>query len=253
MPVTNGIGHTAERQLFPCFGNGSVANSNAGEPVLAGTGYKREARLERRLTIENMKIIDVPAGHGRAFYVGKGTQFRITTPKGQQSADFFAFGADNINVCLSPHHTWMPTRSLHPRVGDTFISREREPMVDFVEDGADGLHDFIIAPCDAIRYEQFGVPGHRSCIGNLEEAMAELGSGIPSGPLAVNFFTNTTVDNGFTFRTPSAAVVKPGGYVVLESRMDLICAVSSCPYDLEGPGWAINAPSGPTEIVVELL
>ena len=48
-------------------------------------------------------------------------------------------------------------------------------------------------------------------------------------------------------------MVKPGGYVVLETRMDLICAVSSCPYDLEGPGWAINAPGGPTEIVIELL
>jgi len=199
-----------------------------------------------------METIEVPAGHGRAFHVGAGRRFRIISPKGQQSADFFAFRADDINECLSPHHTWMPTRSLHPRVGDTFLGRQRQPMVDFVEDGADGLHDFIIAPCDAIRYEQFGVPGHRSCIGNLEEAMAELGYGVPAGPLAVNFFTNTRVEEGFMFNTPKGPVVKPGGYVVLEARMDLICAVSSCPYDLEGPGWAINAPGGPTEIVVEL-
>lgn len=200
-----------------------------------------------------MKTIVVPAGHGRAFHVREGGRFRIITPRGQQSADFFAFGAADISVCLSPHHTWMPTRSLHPRAGDTFLSRERQPMVDFVEDGADGLHDFIIAPCDAIRYEQFGAPGHRSCIGNLEEAMAELEHGIPAGPLAVNFFTNTMVENGCMFYTPTAPVVKPGGYVVLESRMDLICAVSSCPFDLEGMGWAINAAEGPTEIVVELL
>ena len=200
-----------------------------------------------------METIEVPAGHGRAFRVGEGKRFRIITPKGQQSADFFSFRADDINECLSPHHTWMPTRSLHPRVGDTFLSRQRKPMVDFVEDGADGLHDFIIAPCDAIRYEQFGVPGHRSCIGNLEEAMTELGHDIPDSPLAVNFFTNTTVEEGFMFNTPEAPVVKPGGYVVLEARMDVICAVSSCPYDLEGPGWAINAPGGPTEIVIELL
>lgn len=200
-----------------------------------------------------METIEVPAGHGRAFHVGEGKRFRITTPKGQQSADFFAFRADDIDECLSPHHTWMPTRSLHPRPGDSFLSRKRQPMVDFVEDGADGVHDFIIAPCDAIRYEQFGVPEHRSCIGNLEEAMAELGHRIPASPLAVNFFTNTTVEEGFMFNTPKAPVAKPGGYVVLEARMDLICAVSSCPYDLEGPGWAINAPSGPTEIVVELL
>jgi uncharacterized protein YcgI (DUF1989 family) len=200
-----------------------------------------------------MRTIKVPAGHGRAFEVAKGKRFRIATPKGQQSADFFAFCADSISECLSPHHTWMPTRALHPRPGDTFLSRRRRPMVDFVEDGADGVHDFIIAPCDAIRYEQFGVLGHRSCIGNLEEAMAALGHRVPDGCLAVNFFTMTTVTDGFMFSTPKAPVAKPGAYVVLEARMDLICAVSSCPYDLEGPGWAINAPGGPTEIVVELL
>jgi hypothetical protein len=200
-----------------------------------------------------METINITAGHGRAFHVSKGGCFRIITPKGQQSADFFAFNADDLDDCLSPHHSWMPTRSLHPRVGDTFLSRRRNPMVDFIEDGAGGLHDLLIAPCDAIRYEQFGVPGHRSCIGNLEEAMADLGHNIPASPLAVNFFTNTTVEDGFMFNTPREPVVKPGGYVVLEARMDLVCAVSSCPYDLAGPGWAINHPDGPTEIVVELL
>ena len=88
---------------------------------------------------------------------------------------------------------------------------------------------------------------------NLEIAMGELGYDITVIPLAVNFFTSTTVEDGFMFNTPAAPVVKPGGYVVLKARMDLICAVSSCPYDLVGPGWAINAPDGPTEIVVELL
>jgi len=147
-----------------------------------------------------------------------------------------------------------PTRALHPRVGDTFLSCFRRPMLDFVEDGADGIHDLIIAPCDAIRYKQFGVEGHhRSCAENLEIAMGELGHDITVIPLAVNFFTSTTVEDGFMFNTPAAPVVKPGGYVVLKARMDLICAVSSCPYDLAGPGWAINAPDGPTEIIVELL
>lgn len=84
-----------------------------------------------------METIEVPAGHGRAFYVGEGKRFRIITPKGQQSADFFAFRADDISACLSPHHTWMPTRSLHPRVGDSFLDRRRQPMIDFVEDGAE--------------------------------------------------------------------------------------------------------------------
>ena len=50
---------------------------------------------------------------------------------------------------------------------------------------------------------------------------------------------------------PNAA--PPGGYVELEARADLICVVSSCPYDLGArDGWEINAPGGPTEIVIEL-
>ena len=93
-----------------------------------------------------METIEVPAGHGRAFRIVEGKCFRIITPKGQQSADFFSFRADDINEYLSPHHTWMPTRSLHPRVGDTFLSRQRKPMVDFVEDGADGLHGLHHSP-----------------------------------------------------------------------------------------------------------
>jgi uncharacterized protein YcgI (DUF1989 family) len=126
-------------------------------------------------------------------------------------------------------------------------------MADFVEDGADGVHDLLIAPCDSIRYEQFGAPGHRSCVGNRREAMAELGYDTPDYPFSVNFFTTTTVEDGFMLSTPKAPVARPGAYVVLEARTDLVCVVSSCHYDLTGPGWAINAPGGPTEIVVELL
>jgi len=200
-----------------------------------------------------METIEVPAGHGRAFRIGEGERFRLITTKGQQCADFFAFCADDMDDSLSPHHSWMPTRSLHPRVSDVFLSRRRRPMVEFMEDGADGLHDLLIAPCDAIRYEQFGVPGHRSCIGNLNEAMHDLGYEAPAYPLAVNFFLNTMVKDGFMFDTLQLPVAKPGSYVVLEARMDLVCAVSSCPYDLAGHGWAINSPDGPTEILIELL
>ena len=47
--------------------------------------------------------------------------------------------------------------------------------------------------------------------------------------------------------------VKPGAFVELLAKMDLICVVSACPYDLFIEGWPINSPEeGPTEIIVEL-
>ena len=46
--------------------------------------------------------------------------------------------------------------------------------------------------------------------------------------------------------------VKPGAYAELEARMDLICVISACPFDLGEENWAVNGPSGPTEIEIEL-
>jgi uncharacterized protein len=47
--------------------------------------------------------------------------------------------------------------------------------------------------------------------------------------------------------------VPPGAYVELEALMDLICVISSCPFDLPVDGWTINAGQGPTELEVEIL
>jgi len=59
------------------------------------------------------------------------------------------------------------------------------------------------------------------------------------------------VEQGHMFDTPTTPIAPPGGFVVLEALTDIVCGVSSCPYDLAGPGWAINSPDGPTEIIVE--
>ncbi len=49
-----------------------------------------------------METLVIPAGEGRAFHLSEGQGLRIITPKGQQSADFFAFCADDISEWLSP-------------------------------------------------------------------------------------------------------------------------------------------------------
>lgn len=199
-----------------------------------------------------MKTETISASGGLAFRVSREHRLRLITPKGAQAADFFAYAADNVREWLSPMHTWVTTRSIKPRVGDTFLSRFRRPMLDLVEDGAGGMHDMMIAACDQARYEQFGIAGpHASCSENLRSAMARLGHPIEVIPQPVNFFTNTVVEADGKLLSPPNSV-PPGGYVVLEARMDLICVVSSCPFDLPVPGWTINAPGGPTELVVEV-
>ena len=198
-----------------------------------------------------MPSMIVPAREGRACRLDAGQRLRIVTPHGAQAADFFAFNAANTGEWLSANHTWVWTRATRPRRGDIFQSRYRRPMLDFSEDGAGGVHDMMIPACDPFRYEQLGHVGpHASCSENLRLAMHRLGHGIDVIPQPVNFFTNTAVEADGRFVSPPNPVA-PGAYVELTARMDLLCVVSSCPYDLQLPDWPINAGGGPTELLVE--
>jgi uncharacterized protein YcgI (DUF1989 family) len=199
-----------------------------------------------------MTHIVVPAREGRAIRVACGQCLRITTPKGAQAADFFAYNAANVGEWLSANHTWVTTFSVRPRQGDIFLSRFRRPMLTFVDDGADGVHDMIIAACDQFRYEFFGHEGpHASCAENLCVAMRRLGYQIDVIPQPVNFFTNTRVEPDGRFVSPPNPVA-PGAYVEMEAVMNLICVVSACPFDLAVDGWTINAGGGPTELLVDV-
>ena len=196
--------------------------------------------------------IIVPAREGRAVELGEGRRIRVVTPHGRQAADFFAFNAADLGEWLSPMHSWVASRHLRPRQGDRFLSRFRRPLLDFVEDGADGVHDMLLAACDQFRYEQFGVEGHHpSCAENLQIAMRRRGHEIPVVPQPVNFFTCTSVTPEGDIAAPPNPV-PPGAYVELEARMDLVCVVSSCPFDVALGDWAINAPGGITELAIEL-
>ena len=203
--------------------------------------------------VEQDRNFVVPAAEGRAVRVNAGESIRITTPMGGQAADFFAYSADDTAEWLSPNHTWVTTFSVKPRVGDVLISRFRNPMVRVTADNADGVHDMMIAACDQARYEFFGFEGHhRSCSENLVTAMKELGVEIDVIPQPVNFFTHTRVDDQGNFLSPPNPV-PAGASVELEALMDLVCVVSSCPFDLPIEGWTINAGQGPTELRVEVF
>ena len=199
-----------------------------------------------------MVSVTVPAREGRAVRVKAGQTIRITTPKGAQAADFFAYNADDVGEWLSANHTWVTTFCVRPRQGDTLISRFRRPMLEITEDGAGGVHDMMIAACDQFRYEFFGHVGpHASCSENLHVAMRRMGHQIDVVPQPVNFFTHTRVEPDGRFVSPPNPV-PPGAYVEMKALMDLICVVSSCPFDLAVEGWTINATAGPSELVVDV-
>ncbi len=199
-----------------------------------------------------MDKVVVPAREGRAVHVPAGERIRITTPHGRQAADFFAYSTVDLNEWLSPMHTWVATYCVKPRQGDILRSRFRRPMLEFVDDGAGGVHDMMIAACDKLRYEAFGHEGpHSSCAENLMVSLRRLGHEIGVVPQPVNFFTQTRIEPDGRLVSPPNPV-PPGAYVELVALMNLICVVSSCPFDLALEDWTINAEGGPTELLVEV-
>jgi uncharacterized protein len=194
----------------------------------------------------------VPAREGRAVVARKGQRIRIITPKGGQAADFFAYNAEDTAEWLSAPHSWVTTLNVKPRQGYTFISRFRRPMLTITEDGADGVHDMMLAACDQFRYEYFGYSGpHPSCSENLFVAMRRLGHQIDVVPQPINFFTNTLIEPDGRLVSPPNPV-PAGAYVEMEALMDLLCVVSSCPFDLALDNWMINSAAGPTELLVDV-
>ncbi len=82
-------------------------------------------------------------------------------------------------------------------------------------------------------------------------AMRRLGHEISDIPQPINIFTNTHIEPDARLISPPNPV-PPGAYVELLALMDVICVVSSCPFDLKIDDWTINAPGGPTELFIEV-
>ena len=173
----------------------------------------------------------IPAGHARMWRMRTGECATIGQTEGGQVVDFVAFSAVDPTEYLSTSHTRTRLRTLRLKQGDSLWTNRRRPILAVLEDTV-GVHDLLVAACDSYRYRlDFGVEDHRSCRSNLVEALAELGLPEWRIPDPVNLFMNVPLQPDWSWVTGDSPA-KPGDYVVLEARMDLIAAASVCPQDL---------------------
>ncbi|MDR3374974.1 MAG: urea carboxylase-associated family protein [Ancalomicrobiaceae bacterium] len=193
------------------------------------------------------RSVHVPGGHGRAFAAKAGDLIKLIDVKGRQALDFVAFNADDLSETLSSVETRRALLSLYIKLGDVLLSSRGRPMFEIVEDTI-GVHDYAVPACDWSRFAvEFSVPGHRNCLDNMFEPLGAFGVASPlKVPEPFNFFQSSpVVEDGRTavIDPPS----RPGDYVVLACRMDVTCAVSSCPQDII-PGNGLV----PTEFAIEI-
>jgi hypothetical protein len=168
----------------------------------------------------------VKAGHGFAFKVEKGEQFRIVDLYGEQVVDFLAW-VDNTNLTekVSMAYSRYHLGGVQPAIGECLWSNSDREVLKVVEDTAK-VHDMTFMCCNPGLYEKKGVKDHRACATNISEAMREHGLGSwLDVPDPFNIFQNTP---NYTLKPLGNS--KAGDYIQFEALLDCICAVSCCPY-----------------------
>jgi uncharacterized protein YcgI (DUF1989 family) len=182
-----------------------------------------------------MRVIEevlVPAGHGRAFRVPKGSLLEIVDVEGQQVADFISVIETDKTEWMSATHTRSTTLRLNLAVGDRIQTNWRRDMYEVVSDEV-GMHDLITSMCDARRYKlDYGVENHRSCRSNFFEALEPWHYDEWQIPDVINIFQNAPIrpDRSFGNEIPTS---RPGDKIVLRALLDgIVAAISACPQDL---------------------
>jgi uncharacterized protein YcgI (DUF1989 family) len=181
----------------------------------------------------------VPAGHGRAFAVSKDTQFRIVDLHGEQVVDFMAWVAPDCTTRsslpslplekMSMAYTRYHLRGVTPAINEALYSNADRPLLRITDDTVK-VHNMTYMTCFPKMYEEQGLRGHRSCAQNIFEVMQEYGMrDILEVSDPFNCFQNTP-----NYSLKAMGSSKPGDFIEFEALTDLICAVSCCPYDVDG-------------------
>ncbi|MCL0099602.1 urea carboxylase-associated family protein [Dehalococcoidia bacterium] len=196
------------------------------------------------------EITTIPARSGKATWVDKGFFVKVINTLGEQVVDTWAFNAKDVSEFMSMEHSRVHFSKLRPKVGDSFTTNQRRPILTLVKDTSPGIHDTLVAACDESRYKLLGsVKYHQNCTDNLSAGMAELGLKEPETPAPLNLFMNVpwTEKGDLTLERP---VSRPGDYVLFKVEMDAVLAFSACPQDFI----PINGPSQqPTEAHFQIL
>jgi uncharacterized protein len=190
---------------------------------------------------QRFQLIDgfvIPPYTGRGFRVKKGYVFKVVEETGPQIADVALWNAQNTKECNSSSHTlelegwalrkysrlWSAPPWLRPMatiVEDTVISNQPDQI----------QYHYVLTHCNPEwREMRTGKAGLNSCHSNLLQAI--LPFGLNEMDIEDNFlvhqktYWDAEAGNKYNMRGDE----KPGDYVAFYAEMDLLVAVSPCPY-----------------------
>lgn len=180
---------------------------------------------------ENMGTeVIVPGYEGRHVEVRQGQCVRVTDLEGTQIGDMFCHLRHDPTEFLSTSITRLVYRTLFPQVGEYFYTNRHRPILAFMADHSPGLHDLLMAPCDAEMYAGRGYLDHPNCRDNYKMTAREAGLDGVLVPDPVNIFQVTPVHPDGSI-TVERTETRPGDNVVFRAEHDVIFIVTACSSD----------------------
>ena len=201
------------------FIGGTVATVIGGRAGLVAPRQEQARRIVSSVTI--------PPQSARGVFLERDQWIKVSTPRGVQVSDLFAFVRDVPDEYLCPRTTMTRQRRLYPQIGQPFYSIKRRPLLMLEEDTV-GVHDLFYPACDNYMYRD---ENHPSCRGNLNAVLEEMDF-TPGGYAEPhNLFQNSpAIDMDGTLEVRQSPA-KPGDYVLLKALDDLLVIATSCSVD----------------------
>jgi len=175
---------------------------------------------------------------GRGFIVNKGQTFRVIEETGPQIADVAFWNAHNPEETFGAMRSWMVEGwIIRPNTRLWSVLPWFRPMMTCVEDTvipeteADYHHHFMGTHCTAETVEVgFGVAGLNGCRLNLLQAIQPFGLREENLRENINVHEKDRLDPVTGRRSIARGDGKPGDYIEFYAEMDLVVAVSVCPF-----------------------
>lgn len=230
--------------LVAAPGGSMIADETAGNPPSDLVLEVRRAQPRMREVpplppplAEPLLDVRVDAATALSYEVKAGQYIQILDVEGRQCSDFLAFGARALQegrergLDATATRYFMGQAYPQPGLHGKFYDQDMEPLVEVVRDTV-GRHDTFGLACNPKYYEDMGYPGHVNCTENFNEQLRPFGIAERAGWPALNLFYNTAFDaqNQLVYDEPWS---RPGDYVLMRAGVDLVCASSACPDDVD--------------------
>ena len=171
----------------------------------------------------------IPPRSGVSFILKKGQQLTVIDIEGEQVSDFICYNLKDTAEYLSSGRTIDYAETIFLTKGHSFYSNRSNVMFEMIEDMV-GRHDFLLTPCsaDTFRIIYGHSSPHRGCLGNLAGALKEYEITPDDIPTCFNIFMHVAVDGETGKISVLPPMSKPGDYVLIKARMDLIVGMTAC-------------------------